>query len=144
MDSLYKRAVKSTEDNRETKINNDKLYREEYRKRVNDSVSELYKMVINSNYMEKVDENSMKGLNRVTIFSVSSDMKINDYPLLFLMKGPIRRNNYNVSGLDFFKSMNIVPVIDLLVEYFSPFDVYFYYNKRNNEYCFDLNWGNKD
>ena len=79
------------------------------------------------------------GLSRVVIKTYKEDLN-EEFTLPFLWKGP-SYNKFNTGvGMKYFHNINIIPLPNLLHQYFNPFRVTMYFNAKTEEYCVELMW----
>jgi hypothetical protein len=138
MDIYYNNVVEVTKSNFEKKKENDRKRTQERYNNMKKVIENVYNEIINTNYKELVNEAANMGITKVTIKKYESEPN-EEFGLQFLWNGPTY-NKFNTGvGLKYFQNVNIIPLQNLLQQYFSPFRIVMYCNKEDT-HCFDIIW----
>mgnify|MGYP006134854355 CR=1 FL=1 len=126
MESLHRNLVQVSKDNTEFRLEKQKQTQIAHQMKIKTSMSELFAQISQSDFQNKMEVAASNGYNKCELFSFMRGEYFQEFPLIFLTRGP---TNFNGFGLNYFDEMNINPYIKQLQQFFSPFELFYSTNK---------------
>ena len=139
MSLLYTTLTTLTKENTQKRVENQLKKKEEYISDVNSCMIDLYNYIMNTNYEEKMKNAANEGYNKCTLFEFKKGEKFNNYPLIFLTRGPSTINN-SVGGYKYFEQNKIYPYIHQLQKAFPEFRIVFNTNNKSYNTSIEIMW----
>lgn len=139
METFHKEISDLTIKNAETRLELER--QEKYNKieNIKIAIEQCFRKIMDGEYKEIITENARRGYNRCTICKFESNTVVNDFPFVFLLKGP-RIDNGLGYGKRYFESQDICPLITRLKAEFCPFDVVYGFDKKQSSFTIDVIW----
>jgi hypothetical protein len=122
MEKLYYEIVDTTRENAHVRIEKERQNEIVHQMKIKNCMENLFAHIIQNFSVDTIKSFAQNGYNKCELFSFEKGESYEDFPLIFLTRGP---QNYNGFGLKYFEDFNIFPYIKLLQQYFAPFSVYY-------------------
>ena len=137
MDTFYHTLVQASKQNLHKRLEVEQNNQIAHQMKIKNAMTSLFSE-IQANFDEtKLSEIALNGYNKCELFSFEKGEMYQDFPLVFLTRGP---QNYNGFGLKYFEDMNIIPYVKLLQQHFTPFNVYFGTNFKTGKTSVYISW----
>ena len=107
-----------------------------HHEKIKNSMNGLYDHIVNVDYKALIENAAQNGKFYCTLLSYKDNDTFGDFPYVFLLKGP------RFYELSYFDSINVVPAIKKLYEYFHPFELVFIRDKSKKITHLNLKWHN--
>ena len=137
MDTLYNTLVETTRQNFQKKVEKETSQKIAHQMKIKQAMADIFTKIISNDIENQMKTMAESGHNKCEIFSFEKGEMFNDFPLVFLTRGP---QNYNGFGLKYFDDLNIIPFIKQLQQYYSPFSVYFTSNYKSGKTSIYITW----
>ena len=139
MEELYNTMIKTTNENIEKRFEKERSQQISHQMKIKNAMTNLCSQIIENVKNEDLMESASNGYDKREIFTFQKGDTFNDFPLIFLTRGP---QNYNGFGLKYFEDFDTIPYIKLLQQHYSPFKVYYNTNYKNGKTSVFVSWGN--
>lgn len=93
-----------------------------------------------STCVETMHKSSEEGYYYATLFKYNNSDMLNDFKIVFLVKGPINYNKKAKNGVDFFEEQGIEPIINRLNSHLSPMYCFHKYDRVQKEHSIICSW----
>lgn len=137
MDTLYHTLVQTSKENLPKRLEVEQNNQIAHQMKIKNSMASLFSKIKSSVDESKLTEAASNGYNKYEIFSFEKGETFEDFPLIFLTRGP---QNYNGFGLKYFDDMNIIPYIKQLQQHFAPFNIYYTSNYKSGITTVNISW----
>ena len=139
METLYASLKKSTIENIQRRVENERSRQISHQMKIKNAMTSLFEKIIENVSNDDLMQCANEGYDKCEIFSFQKGETFDDFPLIFLTRGP---NNYNGFGLNYFEELNIIPYMKLLQQHFSPLKVYYNTNYKTGKISVFASWSN--
>lgn len=137
MDKLYATLIDTTKTNVHKRIEKEQNQQIAHQMKIKSAMTKLFEEIVQNVKNSQLLESANQGYDKYEIFSFEKGYTFEDFPLIFLTRGP---QNFNVFGLQYFEDLNVIPYIKLLQQHFAPFKVY--YTAKNGKISVFVSWKN--
>ena len=137
MDTFYHNLVQASKQNLHKRLEVEQNNQIAHQMKIKNAMTSLFSE-IQANFDEsKLSEIASNGYNKCELFSFEKGEMYQDFPLVFLTRGP---QNYNGFGIKYFEDMNIIPYMKLLQQHFAPFNIYYGTNYKTGKTSVNISW----
>lgn len=137
MSELYSTLSKLTKENLQNRLEKSRARQVEHSQKIKAAMQNIFTKITSQDYEVLMKTSATEGYNRCVLYKFERNELFEDFPLIFLTKGPM---NYNGKGLDYFEEINVIPYIKLLQQYFTEFKVFYNTNHKDGSTTIEILW----